>query len=233
MHEMTHAERATGVRQLITESPNDIKTKMKVVLENPDNGRTFMREVTDDDRWIKWGEIQFFKHYNFLGKKFEGIVNDIISLRNGPEFVALNNKIKQMTNNVFDLTNPNIDVFSNVQLKFTNQAGEDVYFVADQLIVKKAWDNIKDDMVIDNICILETKLKQTTNASNRQVEAFNVAENGYELRNLERKGMLKNFDLEKDIDNSKLNFKDGIINFYKLFDGETGNTINDIGNLIN
>lgn len=55
MHEMTHKDRGAGIRQLITESPDDIKNVMKKVLEDPHNAKTFLKE-TDNVRWKKWGD---------------------------------------------------------------------------------------------------------------------------------------------------------------------------------
>lgn len=58
MHEMTHVDRGSGVRQLIKESPDDIQNVMKKVLEEPNNAKTFLRE-TDNIRWKNGATVSF------------------------------------------------------------------------------------------------------------------------------------------------------------------------------
>lgn len=227
VHEMTHADRGAGIRQLITESPDDIKNVMKKVLEEPNNAKTFLRE-TDNVDWKKWGDTQFFKHYTQVGKKFENFLTLRFAIRNSAEYNMLQN---WFTSNNINKNLDNYDLLGSVQLRYGN--GPNDYFVADQVFVK--YEYVGDFKRIDDIIVIETKLTAATKTSGNQKNAINMSYepnfNGFDLRNIEKKSL---FDKTNIIDREIGKFKfNGVPTIIKAEDLETGNALSNFKRLTN
>ncbi|MNE42165.1 hypothetical protein D3C80_1362730 [compost metagenome] len=125
------------------------------------------------------------------------------------------------------------DLFTNVQLNYGN-VGD--YFVGDQIFVKFV--KVGKFKRIDDIILIETKLKQTTATSINQKGAINAAYDnnfsGFDLRNNKRKSQFnKDFEIDDSFGAFNFNGQPTIIKAYDLDNGDEISGFKRLTNLDN
>lgn len=161
---------------LFKESPDDVTNIWKKLKEDAD----YHWELYDNDgfveggRWEKWSQREFFKDVTAKGSYFEkeyllkkfkerDFSNGIFS----DEYLQLKNK----ANTEFGVNLDEYDMYSQVQLKYPEpvelKSGKVIeYFTADQVFVK--WNTVNGQKVIDDVVVIENKLKHSTDLTSNQ-----------------------------------------------------------------
>ena len=151
------------------------------------------------------------------GKKFEeDIVLPKLKNRSSAEYTQLKNK----ADIEFGVNLDEFDLYSQVQLKYS---GSD-YFVADQVYVK--WIEINGQQVIDDIVIVENKLKSTTRLTKNQNAG--KASLNLEVRSVNRlpESAVSGNNLNNQLPPINTNNK-----WLKVYDSENGDVISGIDKL--
>lgn len=214
--DLAHPDWGREITALLDESPVDVNNIWKVAKEDP--AYAWGQRDIVDGRWHKWIQREFFKFITVIGKKFEKeTVLPLLKNTSSTGYLNLKGKV----NTDFGKNLDDYDLYSQVQLKYDG----DNYFVADQLFVKNRFDNITGQIIeVEDIIVVESKLKAGTELSKAQKAARK--KNGYKLRS-------KNTNSEYGINELKvrtLNF-DGEIKWYKAYDDNDGESLNDIKKL--
>ena len=151
------------------------------------------------------------------GKKFEtDYLLPKFKNRSSAEYTQLKNK----ASTEFGVNLDEFDMYSQVQLKYN---GSD-YFVADQVYVK--WVNVNGTQVIDDIVVIENKLKSTTRLTTNQNAG--KAASSLEVRsvNLTPESAVSGNNLTNQLPPINTNDK-----WLKVFDSENGDVISGIDKL--
>ena len=151
------------------------------------------------------------------GKKFETeYLLPKFKNRSSAEYAQLKNK----ASTEFGVNLDEFDMYSQVQLKYN---GSD-YFVADQVYVK--WVNVNGTQVIDDIVVVENKLKSTTRLTTNQNAG--KAASSLEVRsvNLAPESAVSGNNLTNQLPPINTNDK-----WLKVFDSENGDVISGIDKL--
>lgn len=154
-----------------------------------------------------------------MGKKFEAeTVLKAFKNRSSQWYGSLKSKVSADFGKNLD----DYDMFSQVELKY---AGDD-YFVADQIFVRYKT-NALGQKTIDDIIIIENKLKSSTQLTTPQTRA--LSKNSYTVRNAVDK--VSEFGSSNTLkQNNVLNFNGGI-KWYKVYDSDNGDVITGIDKL--
>lgn len=182
------AEHVTGSH--LDEITNRLKTYPELktdLLDNPGWFETFDDILQDPGRYwdisknadiprnsaiSKWGNGKWFKEITEAGRQFEADI--LLSLRNraGKAYSELKSFVSsKLSKNLDDYT-----LLSQVRLKTKNGS-----MIADQVYVKKIYNADLDEYFLDmnEVIILENKLKESTSFTTRQVEGMQgIATNG-------------------------------------------------------
>ncbi|MDF0720560.1 hypothetical protein P0M11_11180 [Kaistella sp. PBT33-4] len=229
VYEMAHTgQRGKDVRTPINQNADDIITQFKPILEDPN--RVWASKEMLSPSWERWRKSYFYKFITNVGRKFEEFVNVRFAIRNSSEYNALQN---WMISNGIGKNLDDYDLFTSVQLKY-NAIGN--YFVADQVFVQ--YIKVGKFKKIDDIIVIETKLKQTTATSANQKAAINAAYDGnfsgFEMRNNTRKSKYYDYVVaDESHGNFKFNGQPTIIKAYDLDNGEEISGFKRLTNLDN
>lgn len=222
--ELGHATRGPEIKSLIEADPTSLRTIVMKICYDPSFCWDLAKQGAEN--WEKWARTKFFQHWTSKGKKFEiETCLKAFKNRNSPEYLSLKSKVAQDFNGI-DLND--YDMFSQVQLKYGvfDKKGKEMYFVADQLFVKyKTINNIE---VIDDIIIIENKLNFNTDLTSNQKAAKKI--NTYKVRNTDSKTSEFNSGRSLNNNTAPLIFN-GQIKWYKVWDHDTGDIINDISKI--
>jgi hypothetical protein len=197
---------------LFKNNPDEVNSIWKTLKEDP--GYAWEISKTDPN-WQKWSKREFFKEVTTKGKNFETNVC-LKALKNRKS--QWYNKLKNRINSDRKIDLDEYDLFSQVQLKYDG----DKFFVADQVFVK--YDDFGD---IEDIIIIENKLRSTTNLTSPQSNA--LLKKSYSVRNVVEKKSL--FGSSKTLNRGDDLFFKEEIKWYKIYDSDDGNVITGIDKL--
>lgn len=132
---------------------DDVEQSYEILDDVEDNLTLLIAQKTQNSNApIFWKWLQ-------NGKKFEtDYLLPKFKIRSSAEYIQLKNK----ANTEFGVNLDEYDMYDQVQLKYN---GSD-YFVADQVYIK--WVNVNGTQVIDDIVVIENKLKSTTRLTTNQ-----------------------------------------------------------------
>ncbi|MEP2057491.1 MAG: hypothetical protein ABJJ05_06765 [Maribacter litoralis] len=213
---LKHPTYGEGIKALIDENPADVNTVWKTAKDDP--AYAWGQRDIIDGRWSKWIQREFFKFITVIGKKFEKeTVLELLRKKDPAAYGVLKGKVStDFVKNLDDY-----DLYDQVQLYYDNAN----YFVADALFVKYKYNALNEIEGVEDIIVVESKLKMGTELSRAQKAARK--KNGFTLRSRKRKS---NFNDEDILKQKNLNF-DGPIKWYKAYDFDDGLLINDIKKL--
>ena len=184
----------------------------------------------DNPSWQHWGNREFFKNNPHIvnGKKFEELTClNKFKNRTDPNYLNLKNKVQRD----FSVDLNEYDMFSQVELGFpphTLSSGKTIdHFVADQVFVK--FDNLGD---VEDMIVIENKLNFGTSLTPNQNHAKTLT--GYTVRNTAANARVSQFNTSNVLSNTtntNLNFANGKIKWYKVWDSETGESISGLEKL--
>ncbi len=167
--------------------------------------------------WLKWSHGEFFKNSTALGRKFEGVAEAAMKARSANAHYL---KIQQQLGINLD----EYDLYTQVQLTISG----DKYFVADQVFIK--WKKEGGVDVVDDVVVLEVKLKSGTDLTTNQNLGLNSTSQ-LTVRSASKSPESSRLVGEqgKTLDkNTKLSANP---KFYKVYDGQNGDAIVDVKNL--
>lgn len=221
LSELNHTDRGTEMRGLIRESPEDLENIVIRVLKNPENAKTFSRDI-DNPRWKRWSESRFFKYHTQQGKFFEKNVMDEALVSRTGIYTTIKNKISATFSKDLD----QYDFYTQIQV-FYNDTD---YFVIDQLFVKREFNITKEEWDIADIFILDSKKQLTTNLTKNQKAAIKAASQpgftGFKIRSLsgevKYKATTTNKNLELNQETIPLKFSNNNVTFSTAYDGPDG-----------
>ncbi len=206
-----------NLAELFDESPDDVLNVWKRLKEDPYWAQDFAKE-TSDSRWLKWKDREFFKEVTALGRKFESdYLLPRFKNRNSPEYLQLKNK----ANTEFGVDLNEYDMYSQVQLRYN---GSD-YFVADQVYVKWSPNPVTGIDEVQDIVVIENKLKSTTSLTINQNAGKAASKLDVRSINPVNQSPVSENPLPKDT-SIPINDK-----WLKVYDSDTGDTISGIEKL--
>ncbi|WP_375587718.1 hypothetical protein [Flagellimonas aurea] len=211
--DLNHPVYGKEILALFDESSEDVNNIWKVLKDDPAYGWG-QRDIVDG-RWRLWIQREFFKFITVIGKKFEKeTVLPLLKNRSSTGYLNLKGKV----NTDFGKNLDDYDLYSQVQLKYDG----DNYFVADQLFVKYGVDSDGYNTVED-IVIIESKLKEGTVLSKAQLKAR--GNNELIVRSKKTKSLFSN---QENLSAKETLKFDGDIKWYKAYDFDDGESLNDI-----
>ncbi len=165
-----------------------------------------------DDIMVKVGRSEFFQKMTGLGRKFETkVCLKAFKNRSSAKYIDLKEKFhKSFKKNLDDY-----DMFSQVQLKYDR----DNYFVADQVFVKYGIDEDGIE-IIDDILIVENKLKNSTKLTKPQMSAYKKT-----IFNVRSNNVLSEFDNGKRLSSGRMLKFSSNKQWFKVCDGKNGDAI--------
>jgi hypothetical protein len=225
-----NSTKGNQLTQDLIDFPDDFeKIYVKLKLDPEYHRELMATEYLNDARWQYWSNREFFKNSTVAGTKFEKETCLVAFSKRGKSLALgasddyLKLRAEVLRDYGVDLYE--YDMFSQVQLGFpqTTYRGKVMdYFVADQIFVKfDSFDAVED------IIIIENKLKSTTNLTLNQEYAKTLT--GFNVRNITEKESQYNTGKKlSTLLNSQLNFRGAKIKWYKAWDSNDGKIITDI-----
>lgn len=158
IEDLNSNSRGKGLIELLSESPKDIdiyrqiKEKPEFYFELSGDG---FSELTNQVRWQKWGQTNFFIEVTTTGRNFN---------KNVLDGLLTNNIIKTKLEALI----PNVNLAEYKMVRKVGLTTKNGFMKADALLVKKMPDGSFD------IILIENKLSGTTDYTIRQKEAWRI-----------------------------------------------------------
>lgn len=230
--DLNHTTHGSQLASDLTNFPDDFEIYKKLKEDPAYHWELMGTEYTTNNRWQYWSQREFFKDVTGKGKFFEETTClNALKDRTNANYLQLKN---QIDNDFPGINLDDYDMFSQVQLGFpptTLPDGRVIdYFAADQVFVKFRLNQATGLKVVDDIIVVENKLKYGTLLTDNQKYASTLS--GYTVRNTTAgPSQLGTADVLSSTVNQNLNFANGSIKWYKFWDSDKGDIISGIKKL--
>jgi SprB repeat len=215
--DLDHPKWGKEIRDWLEADPSEISIWIEV-RKDPHYHWDLVKE-NPSAAWLKWSQGIFFKEVTALGRKFEGVAETAMRARSAnPHYLQIQQELGKNLDEY--------DLYTQVQLTVS---GDD-YLVADQIFIKwrkevKTVNGVEVEVeVVDDVIVLEVKLKSGTDLTTNQKAGLNSTTQ-LTVRSVRRDPISPRLVGGPGIPlvkNTELSVNP---TFYKVYDGDNGDVI--------